>query len=87
MARHVLPVAHLGVALLAGLVHVLESNMRARVQVDSLVFWTFQGWLVPDDMKRRGFNDATALATARAVPFFGLAYYLLVRPPLPESEA
>jgi len=55
--------------------------------VDSLVFWTFQGWLVPDDMKRRGFDDATALTVARAVPFFGLAYYLLVRPPLPEAEA
>jgi hypothetical protein len=72
---------------LEGLVHVLDSHMRAHVQVDSLVFWTFQGWLVPDDMKRRGFDDATALTVARAVPFFGLAYYLLVRPPLPEAEA
>ena len=61
--------------------------MRANVQVDSLVFWAFQGWLVPDDMKRRRYEDTTVLSAARFVPFFGLAYYLLVRPPLPESEA
>jgi len=54
--------------------------------IDSLTFWAFQGWLVPDDMKRRGFDNAGALLAARAVPFFGLAYYLLVRPPLPLAE-
>lgn len=36
--------------------------------------------------QRRNFEDRRALAAARAVPFFGLAYYLLVRPPLPGEE-
>eukprot|EP00960_Hanusia_phi_P024075 710310-Hanusia_phi.AAC.2 len=53
--------------------------------VDSLVFWVFQGWLVPDDMKRRGYKDDSALLIARSVPFFGLVYYLLVRPDLDSS--
>ena len=57
------------------------------LQVDSMTFWAFQGWLVPDDMKRRDFNNPTVLTVARAVPFFGLAYYLLVRPPLPDTQA
>ena len=70
----------------------MDSDVRvhaavARAQVDSLVFWMFQGWLVPDDMKRRKFDNSAALSVARAVPFFGLVYYLLVRPPLPETEA
>jgi hypothetical protein len=54
--------------------------------VDGSVFWLFQGWLVPDDMRRRSFSDQTAELVARAVPFFGLVYYLLVRPPLPAEQ-
>ncbi|EKX41439.1 hypothetical protein GUITHDRAFT_112414 [Guillardia theta CCMP2712] len=53
--------------------------------VDSLVFWIFQGWLVPDDMRRRGYRNDSALFIARSVPFFGLVYYLMTRPKLERS--
>ena len=66
---------------------VLHTDRLAHsFMIDSLTFWAFQGWLVPDDMKRRNFEDSTALLVARVIPFFGLAYYLLVRPPLPTVE-
>lgn len=54
--------------------------------VDSLTFWAFQGWLVPDDMQRRNFKDPSAFLVAKTLPFFGLVYYLMVRPPLPDTK-
>jgi hypothetical protein len=61
--------------------------------VDCGVFWAFQGVLLPDDLRRRGLDPArgpgaAAAALGWAVPFLGLAAYLLWRPPLlPESES
>ncbi|GMH65576.1 hypothetical protein TrLO_g8866 [Triparma laevis f. longispina] len=51
--------------------------------VDLVVFGLFQGWLVDDDVKRRGgdMSDVNVLA-AKFIPFFGLAFYLLTRPQL-----
>jgi len=46
----------------------------------------FQGWLVDDDLRRRGVDpaDAGALSlAAKFVPFYGLCAYLALRPPLP----
>ncbi|PSN18284.1 hypothetical protein C7271_13345 [filamentous cyanobacterium CCP5] len=55
---------------------------------DGLLFWVFQGWLVPDDMARRQWHRPTALWTARLVPLVGLAVYLLWRPSIgPSQEA
>jgi hypothetical protein len=44
-------------------------------------------WLVPDDMRRRGWDNSGAEVVARVVPFFGLIYYLLARPPLPDQAS
>ena len=52
--------------------------------VDLAVFAIFQGWLVDDDVKRRG-GAGPGVEAARYVPFFGLAFYLLTRPPLPSK--
>ena len=61
--------------------------------VDLVYFWAFQGWLMGDDLKRRQDPQGAveekkgpSLALAKAVPFFGLVYYLLTRPPLPGRE-
>lgn len=61
--------------------------------VDLVYFWAFQGWLMGDDLKRRQVPQGAveekkgpSLALAKAVPFFGLVYYLLARPPLPGRE-
>mmetsp|Transcript_8442 Transcript_8442/g.13021 ORF Transcript_8442/g.13021 Transcript_8442/m.13021 type:complete len:617 (-) Transcript_8442:46-1896(-) len=57
--------------------------------VDLAIFALFQGWLVDDDLKRRGI-DANQLSglrnIARYVPFFGLAAYLVLRPSFPEES-
>ncbi len=50
--------------------------------VDLLYFWGFQGWLMDDDLKRRGGEAKKASAVFKAVPFMGLAGYLLTRPKL-----
>jgi hypothetical protein len=55
--------------------------------VDLAIFALFQGWLVDDDLKRRGMPTQTALANvAKYVPFFGMAAYLTLRSPLPQRE-
>jgi len=54
--------------------------------VDLALFACFQGWLVDDDLRRRGVepSEAGALrAAAKFVPFLGLCAYLALRPPLP----
>jgi ketosteroid isomerase-like protein len=55
--------------------------------VDLAIFGLFQAWLVEDDLKRRGMqNLQTPLAfVAKYVPFFGMAAYLALRPPLPAD--
>ena len=54
--------------------------------IDLGTFWLFQGWLVPDDMARRGWSNPTIAWIARIVPFFGLAIYLIARPLLPSNS-
>eukprot|EP00593_Proboscia_inermis_P001172 CAMPEP_0171297456 /NCGR_PEP_ID=MMETSP0816-20121228/6192_1 /TAXON_ID=420281 /ORGANISM="Proboscia inermis, Strain CCAP1064/1" /LENGTH=488 /DNA_ID=CAMNT_0011771733 /DNA_START=45 /DNA_END=1511 /DNA_ORIENTATION=- len=56
--------------------------------VDLAIFAIFQGWLVDDDMRRRGVDvDTNEMALLRGIakflPFFGLAIYLTARPQLP----
>lgn len=54
---------------------------------DAVFFWIFQGWLVPDDMARRGWQQPAALWTARLLPLVGLVIYLLWRPAIaPDLE-
>jgi len=58
--------------------------------VDLAVFAVFQGWLVDDDLIRRGIdnpseNGGNLRLVAKFVPFFGLAAYLFLRPALPSS--
>jgi len=60
--------------------------------VDLVIFALFQGWLVDDDMRRRGVNvDGGELAglriVAKLVPFFGLAAYLSLRPSLADARS
>ena len=57
--------------------------------VDLAIFALFQGWLVDDDMARRGMEkkDGGLLEFAgKYVPFFGMAVYLLLRPSLSEIQ-
>ena len=55
--------------------------------VDLAIFAIFQGWLVDDDLKRRGTPSGWLLpGIAKNVPFFGMAAYLLLRPSLPRRE-
>ena len=57
--------------------------------VDLAIFALFQGWFVDDDMKRRGIaaNEEIILRNvAKFVPFFGLAFFLSVRPELSSKE-
>mmetsp|Transcript_15526 Transcript_15526/g.21783 ORF Transcript_15526/g.21783 Transcript_15526/m.21783 type:complete len:103 (+) Transcript_15526:203-511(+) len=53
--------------------------------VDMGIFAVLQSWMVPDDMRRRNFDAPLVLLVARLVPLFGLAYYMSVRPPIPQS--
>lgn len=55
--------------------------------VDLVLFALFQGWLVDDDLRRRGIEpqDAGPLGSvAKFIPFWGLSAYLALRPSLPS---
>jgi SnoaL-like domain len=58
--------------------------------VDLAIFAAFQGWLVDDDLKRRGLDPSADSPwfgnLAKFVPFFGLAAYLALRPPLSDGD-
>ncbi|KAL9178340.1 hypothetical protein ACHAXT_001768 [Thalassiosira profunda] len=57
--------------------------------VDLVIFAIFQSWFVDDDLQRRGIESSeleTLRNVAKFVPFFGLAAYLTLRPPLPSRE-
>lgn len=77
---------------------IRNDRLSASFIVDLVLYSLFQAWLVPDDLKRRGVGiDSTLASTSNdslertgqkylalsTIPFFGLAAYLLVRPPLP----
>ena len=54
--------------------------------VDLVLFGLFQGFLVDDDLRRRGVDPEAAgalRALGKFVPFYGLCGYLALRPPLP----
>jgi len=51
--------------------------------IDLIIFALFQGWLVDDDLRRRGIPDGEMSELrfiAKFVPFFGTAIYLFARP-------
>mmetsp|Transcript_6796 Transcript_6796/g.16684 ORF Transcript_6796/g.16684 Transcript_6796/m.16684 type:complete len:628 (-) Transcript_6796:342-2225(-) len=49
--------------------------------VDLAIFGFFQGWLIQDDVKRRGMDyDSNLAKVAKYVPFFGMVIYLAFRP-------
>jgi hypothetical protein len=57
--------------------------------VDLLIFGLFQNWLIDDDLKRRGIKETELMPLrwiGKCIPFFGLAYYFAVRPPLFPGE-
>ena len=64
------------------------DRLASSFVVDLVLFAFFQGWLVDDDLRRRGVDpqDGGALrAAARFVPFWGLCAYLTLRPPLASA--
>jgi hypothetical protein len=72
----------------ASLIELLSSDrLGTSFVVDLVLFAFFQGWLVDDDLRRRGLEptDATGLrAVAKFIPFYGLCAYLATRPALPR---
>lgn len=59
--------------------------------IDLIYFTLFQGWLINDDLSRRGLSNSDVANSGLAkigtyVPFFGLVYYLLQRPSFPEKQ-
>ncbi|GAB4154281.1 MAG: hypothetical protein Fur0046_34200 [Cyanobacteria bacterium J069] len=65
----------------ASMMAILKGDRLAySFAVDLLVFWLFQGWLVPDDMARRQWVNPGMLWTARLLPFVGLLTYMVCRP-------
>lgn len=69
----------------ASLVDLLSiDRVGSSFVVDLTIFAFFQGWLVDDDVKRRGMDSNSILVKfAKYVPFFGLAAYLASRPEIP----
>lgn len=58
--------------------------------IDLLYFSVFQGWLINDDLLKRGLSAQESASSNLAkigstVPFFGLIYYLLQRPSFPKE--
>ena len=57
--------------------------------VDLAIFAVFQGWLVDDDLKRRGVTEnelGPLRSVAKFVPFFGMAAYMTLRPKYPLQD-
>lgn len=76
---------------LASLIDLLcIDRVGSSFLVDLAMFGLFQGWLVDDDLKRRGVDencsDSVLYQAAKYVPFFGMAAYLTFRPPLPSQS-
>lgn len=80
-------------ARLASLAELLAGDrVGTSFVLDLVLFALFQGWLVDDDLGRRGAGPGTARgaevaglrAVAKSVPFFGLCAYSAFRPPLPS---
>lgn len=65
-----------------------NDRLGSSFVIDLGLYSLFQGWLVPDDLKRRGVQDKEKIVyqLLTIIPFFGLAAYLAIRPPLPPSR-
>jgi len=82
---------------LGGLQELLgHDRLGSSFVVDLALFALFQGWLVDDDLRRRGVdplqlsgtsNVAVLRLAAKFVPFVGLCAYLAFRPPLPTRPS
>jgi len=73
----------------ASFVELLSGDrLGSSFVVDLVLFALFQGWLVDDDLKRRGLAEQTGAPSLRVlakyVPFYGLCAYLAARPALPR---
>lgn len=70
----------------ASLVDLLSiDRVGSSFIVDLVIFGLFQGWLVDDDLRRRGVDvdngEEKVLSTvAKFLPFFGLIIYFSLRP-------
>lgn len=68
---------------------IYSDRLTFSFLIDLLYFYFFQGWLVDDDLKRRGVreNEKFVLRNiGKFVPFFGMITYLLNRPELPSKN-
>lgn len=76
------------------------DRLGASFVVDLVLFAIFQGWLVDDDLRRRGIDPLdlsrsskspqtlkALRAAAKFLPFLGLCTYLTFRPALPSRSA
>jgi hypothetical protein len=62
--------------------------------VDLVIFSLFQGWLIEDDLKRRGVMEVGKMDTSlripelvgKFIPFYGLAFYFWNRPKLCKDD-
>ena len=67
-----------------------DDRLGSSFVVDLVLFACFQGWLVDDDLRRRGVDPSEAgplAAVAKYLPFLGLCAYMGLRPPLPTRRA
>ena len=65
-----------------------HDRLGSSFVVDLGLFALFQGWLVDDDLKRRGVAEGELgglRAIAKFVPFLGLGYYFTARPAFEEE--
>jgi len=67
---------------------VCSDRLTFSFVIDLLLFGFFQGWLIEDDLKLREQGESEVLNSiiGRQVPFFGLVFYLISRPPLRNEE-
>lgn len=63
---------------------VSTDRLSFSLVVDLVLFAAFQGWLIEDDLELRVPSSRNELISAvgHRVPFFGLVFYMLARPPL-----
>lgn len=75
----------------ASLVQLLSGDrLGTSFVVDLALFALFQGWLVDDDLRRRGVDPkqgGALRAVARFLPFLGLCAYLCFRPALSSRDS
>lgn len=66
---------------------VSSDRLMFAFTVEAVLFWVFQGALVDDDLRRRGWEPGGVLSlVAKVVPFVGLFVYMMARPPLLSEE-